>query len=983
MTFELWQLFALGLGYLTLLFAIAWTAERGAIPESLIRHPAIYTLSLGVFAGAWALFGAIGLADSLGYGFLAYYFGAACMFMFAPLMITPLARICRIYQLASLADLLAFRFRSRWVGMAVTLCLILAMLPMLAMQVQSVSDTIHLLSQEGSDTSHAGRDTLSAMFCITIALFTLLFGSRQLSGTERHNGLVIAIAVESLFKITALYAIAAIAIDQVFGGWEALNTWLQQHPGRIAQLRSPLHENTSRTLMLMFVASAIVMPHMFHMVFAENPTSRSLANIAWSAPLLLLAMSLPVLPILWAGHAVGSSLSPEYFTIGIGLSLESPLLGVLAFIGGLSAASGAIIVITLALATMTLNHLILPFYRLRGEPDLYRRVLWTRRILIITILMAAYIFSTAVRDNSQLSSLGMLAFIATLQFVPGVLAILYWPRANRHGFLAGLVCGYAFWYFSLLLPFVSGDASSGTPATLTDIMQTLFSDSSQWNAAAMGSLGINIVAFIITSLLTRTSAEEKTAAAMCSSDQLNRPARLALGLHAPADFQLRLGKALGEKTAGREIQRALAQLGFTDDERRPYALRRLRDQLEANLSGLLGPATAHRLVNELLPYEPVLRDHNDSDQEDIQFIEQRLEQHQNDLTGLAAELDTLRRHHRHTLQELPIGLMTLGSDGEILMWNTAMESLTGISSQSVVGSHIRTLQEPWQSLLIHFLEATPSSSLRQECVVNNDTRCMVLHKTADDSQHGTRVVVVEDITETDRLTQELMHSERLASIGRLAAGVAHEIGNPVTGIACLAQNLREDEPASNAVSQATRDILTQTQRITRIVQSLVHFAHSGRSQQPSPDEPVHLQHCVHEAIELLKLNKSARPIDWHNDCDTRIVLKGDAQQLQQVFINLLSNARDASPDHGRITISAFAEGPRAIIRVADEGSGIDPAIQEQVFEPFFTTKEAGKGTGLGLSLVYRIVETHHGQIRIESPLAGGKGTAFIISLPTA
>src|SRR5690606_11043878 len=149
-------------------------------------------------------------------------------------------------------------------------------------------------------------------------------------------------------------------------------------------------------------------------------------------------------------------------------------------------------------------------------------------------------------------------------------------------------------------------------------------------------------------------------------------------------------------------------------------------------------------------------------------------------------------------------------------------------------------------------------------------RCMVLHKTADEGAHlGTRVVVVEDITETDRLTQELMHSERLASTGRLAAGVAHEIGNPVTGIACLAQNLRDHEPGA-AVAQATRDILTQTQRISRIVQSLVSFAHSGRTDSQTLDEPVHLHHCVHEAIELLKLNKAARPIDWQNACDTRI-----------------------------------------------------------------------------------------------------------------
>ena len=136
--------------------------------------------------------------------------------------------------------------------MAVTLCLVLAMLPMLAMQVQSVSDAISLLSHDSGalPDSYGARDTLAAIFCITIALFTLLFGSRHISGTERHNGLVVAIALESLFKLVALYAIAAIAIHQVFGGWSGLEQWLNDNPERLAQLRSPLHESTSRTLML-------------------------------------------------------------------------------------------------------------------------------------------------------------------------------------------------------------------------------------------------------------------------------------------------------------------------------------------------------------------------------------------------------------------------------------------------------------------------------------------------------------------------------------------------------------------------------------------------------------------------------------------------------------------------------------------------------------------------------------------------------------
>lgn len=974
MGFDAGLLFACGLAYLLLLFGVAWVADRGWIPERLIRHPVVYILSLGVFAGAWAVFGAVGLAHNYGYGFLAYYFGAACLFLFAPLLVSPLARLCRLYQLHSLADLLAFRFRSRWVGVAVTLCLLFAMLPMLAMQIQSVSDAVRILSHDAQATGDAGRDTLALLFCATIALFTLLFGSGHLASSERHNGLVAAIAVESLFKLLALGLIAGLAIERVFGGWQGLELWLAEQPALLQQLQTPLRENTSRTLMMVFLASAIVMPHMFHMVFAENPSTRALRTASWGMPLLLLLMSLPILPILWAGTALGSPLSPEYFTLAIGIELDSPGLGLLAFLGGLSAASGAIIVITLALATMILNHLILPFYRLRGAPDLYRRVLWSRRLLIVAILAAAYVFSSLTRNNDHLASLGLLAFIATLQFVPGVIAILYWPRANRRGFLAGLIAGYAVWYFSLLLPFVS-DAEA-TPLALA--VQTLFYDSSPWNAAAMSSLGANILVLAIVSLLTRPSEEEKTAAAMCATDQLNRPARLALSLHSPQEFRRRLAQALGEETANREVGRALASLGLSDSEQRPYALRRLRDQIEANLSGLLGPATAHHLVNAQLPYAEA----GSNDSEDIHFIENRLEQYQDHLTGLAAELDGLRRHHRQTLEALPIGLLTVGTDGELLMWNRSMETMTGISAPAVLGAHIGTLPEPWRSALQQFLDQPLLALRKQPLDLNGERRALVLHKATDPDPalRGNRIIVIEDITDSERLEQKLIHSERLASIGRLAAGVAHEIGNPVTGIACLAQNLREDHPEAE-IRRVSEEILQQTRRITRIVQSLVSFAHSGRPDDHALSETVNLHHCVAEAIALLSLNRSARPIAWHNDCDPALQVQGDAQQLQQVFINLLSNARDASPDHGPIRICGKRRGRWIDIRVEDAGSGIPPALQQRVFEPFFTTKDPGQGTGLGLPLVYRIIENHHGQIRIDSPCRDGRGTTVLMALP--
>src|SRR5690606_2844386 len=164
---------------------------------------------------------------------------------------------------------------------------------MLAMQIQSVSDAVRILSHDAQATGDTGRDTLALLFCATIALFTLLFGSGHLASSERHNGLVAAIALESLFKLLVLGLIAGLAVDRVFGGWQGLELWLAEQPALLQQLQTPLRENTSRTLMMVFLASAIVMPHMFHMVFAENPGTRALRTASWGMPLLLLLMSLP------------------------------------------------------------------------------------------------------------------------------------------------------------------------------------------------------------------------------------------------------------------------------------------------------------------------------------------------------------------------------------------------------------------------------------------------------------------------------------------------------------------------------------------------------------------------------------------------------------------------------------------------------------------------------------------------------------------
>ena len=969
-SFDLGQLILISCLYLLTLFGVAWISDRGLIPRWIVRHPLTYTLSLGVYASAWAFYGTVGMAYQYGYGFLASFLGVSGAFLLAPVLLYPILRITRTYQLSSLADLFAFRFRSSWAGALTTLFMLLGLLPLLALQIQAVADSVGILTREPL------QERFALGFCALITLFTMLFGARHIATREKHQGLVFAIAFESLVKLLCLGAIGLYALYGVFDGPQELQVWLQQNQASLSELHTPLQEGPWRTLLLVFFASAIVMPHMYHMTFTENLNPRAMVSASWGLPLLLLLFSLAVPLILWASLRLGATTNPEYFTLGLGMALDNDLLALVAYVGGLSAASGLIIVSTLSLSGMVLNHLVLPLYQPPAGGNIYRWLKWTRRLLIIAIIMAGYGFYLLLAAEQDLANLGIVAFVATLQFLPATLSVLYWPSANRRGFIAGLLTGIALWLVSMLLPLITELQSLHLAG------YTLHLDSNNWHLAAIASLAANVTVFTLVSLFSRSSAEEQSAADACTVDNVRRPQRRELLANSPQEFAAQLSKPLGAITAQREVEQALQDLQLPFDERRPYALRRLRDRLEANLSGLMGPSVAQDMIETFLPYKSGSESYVS---EDIHFIESRLEDYQSRLTGLAAELDSLRRYHRQTLQELPMGVCSLAKDQEILMWNRALEQLTGISAQRVVGSRLGSLEAPWRNLLEEFSRQSEPHRHKQRLSVDGQARWLNLHKAAIEEPlapgNSGLVILVEDVTETRLLEDRLAHSERLASIGRLAAGVAHEIGNPITGIACLAQNLREEREGDAEINEISSQVIEQTRRVSRIVQSLMNFAHAGGRQQSS--EPVCLAAVTEEAIALLSLNRHAVDVEFRNQCDPQHWVDGDSQRLAQVIINLLSNARDASPAGGLIRISSQASEHSVEWLVEDQGSGIPKAIRQQVFEPFFTTKDPGKGTGLGLALVYSIVEEHYGQISIDSPVDphSGRGTRLRISLP--
>jgi len=365
----------------------------------------------------------------------------------------------------------------------------------------------------------------------------------------------------------------------------------------------------------------------------------------------------------------------------------------------------------------------------------------------------------------------------------------------------------------------------------------------------------------------------------------------------------------------------------------------------------------------------------------IQFVEHEQERSRSQLEGVSSELDALRRFHFQVLQDLPLGAVSINKSHSITSWNKAMTRLSGIEQKSVIGTRIEDLDEPWSHILGSFIESREFQVNKLKTHFKGNFRILNLFKAVVSHEQEVNrgiAILIEDHSDRYSLEEKLVHSERLASIGQLATGVAHEIGNPVTGIACLAQDMQNDPDNTASLKNNLKQILTQTDRISNIVSSLVNFSHVGAALE-QPTEPLSIHHTINEAIKLVSLSDSGKNLEYINNCDRSITVQGYSQKLVQVFVNLLSNATDASTQGQSITIDAGIKGDNVLITVKDHGKGIKEEYLSKIFEPFFTTKNVGEGTGLGLSLTYNIIQEHGGSISVSSEY--GDGCQFEISLP--
>ena len=463
-----WLILLVSFGYLGLLFAVAYYGDKRADSgHSVISNPYIYTFSIAVYCTGWTFYGSVGRAASQGIGFLPVYLGPTLAATVWWLVLRKIIRLSKANHITSIADFIASRYgKSAVIGGLVTLISVIGIMPYIALQLKAISASFNVLFHDQAQRTNElslGHDT-ALYIALILAVFSILFGTRHIDVTERHEGMVAAIAFESIVKLVAFTAVGVFVTYSLFDGPADLFQRATRLPetARLMDLEwQPGQYASWGALTFISMTAIMFLPRQFQILVVENVNEDHVRTAAWLFPLYLLAINLFVLPIAIAGLLLphGGGADADMFVLTLPLTGGQRLLALFAFIGGLSAATGMVIVETIALSTMICNDLMMPvFLRLKilSPGNLGTTLLKLRRGSIIMILLLGYLYFRLIGESYALVSIGLVSFVAAAQFAPSILLGIYWKGASRRGALAGLAGGFAVWVYTLLLPSRAG-----------------------------------------------------------------------------------------------------------------------------------------------------------------------------------------------------------------------------------------------------------------------------------------------------------------------------------------------------------------------------------------------------------------------------------------------------------------------------------------------------------------------------------------------
>ena len=1020
-----WTILGVGLVYLGALFGVASYGDRMARSWSVrTGRPVIYALSLGVYCTSWTYFGSVGIASRTGLDFIPIYLGPILVLALGWKLLQHIAAITKRHNIASIADFLSARYgKSEALGALVAVIAVIGIVPYISIQLKAVSASLEVLISEPDWSREflrpsTGLDGLSLLVALTMGIFAILFGTRHIDTTEHQDGMILAIAVESLVKLVAFVAVGCFVVFGVMGGIGPFLERAAAEPAVTSLFAGGLDGGQWLTMTLLASFAIVLLPRQFHVAAVENTSRDEIKRAAWMFPAYLVAINIFVIPIAVAGLLLlPPGADGDTFVLALPVAAGSQVIALVAFLGGLSASTAMVIVECVALSIMVCNNLVVPLLlRRRGErsamhQNMGETLILIRRTAIFCVLGLAYAYYRMIGSSAALAQVGLLSFAAVAQFAPAFFGAMVWRRATARGAMWGITIGFFVWLYTLLLPsfadagWIGRSFLDNGPFGLGILKpRMLFAmEFSPLTHGVIWSLLANLAGYVAGSLMRQPTPIEQVQAASFTARDTQAGIGSGFKLWRTAVTAERLeqtvARYLGTERAQAAFEGFRAQQGAGASRGGEADVRLIRFA-EHLLASAVGVASA-RLVIALL-----------------------LERHSTNARGAMKLLDDASaaiQHNRDLLQSaidsVDQGLAVFEPGMTLVCWNNTLPEFFGL------GQDVNRVGTPMTEVFGQFLSRTESGPVALDDRVG---RVAVSHevfreKRTDTGQvleirsspmpDGGIVVTVIDATESVLAAEALQRSneslerrvsERTAELTRLngelaeakafadtanlsktrfIAAASHDILQPLNAARLFTSSLVERLKRSKD-GELVRNVDASLEAVEEILNALLDISRLDAGAMKAEPGPF----LIDDILQALALEYG--PAARKKGLKFKVMpcgltVQSDRKLLRRVLQNLVSNAIKYTKE-GRVLMGCLRRGNSLRIAVYDSGTGIPHSKLEVIFQEFQRLQPDGDGTsglGLGLSIVERIAKVLDAEITVRS--MPGRGSLFAVDVPIA
>jgi Na+/proline symporter/signal transduction histidine kinase len=1007
---------AVALIYMAILFAIAFYGDRRATPMPPRVRAWVYSLSLAVYCTSWTFFGAVGQAAGQLWSFLPIYLGPIIILLFAPWVLQKMVMISKQENITSIADFIAARYgKSQALAVVVALICLVGVLPYIALQLKGIVLGVNLLIGEGAGARGTSAQDTALVVSLVLALFTILFGTRNLDVTEHHRGMVLAIAFESLVKLLAFLAVGAVVTYGLYNGFGDLFSQAKAHPA----LESFWAQTVNWPAMMMQTGLAMIaiicLPRQFHVTVVENIEPKDLNLARWVFPAYLLLAALFVVPIALAGQMLlPAGISPDSFVISLPLAQSHPALALLAFIGGASAATGMVIVASVALSTMISNDMLLPWLLRRKNTErpfeAFRYwMLTARRVSIVLILLLAYVCYRLLGPNASLATIGQVSFAAIGQLAPAMFGALVWKQANRQGVFAGLAFGALIWFYSLVLPLVARSLDwplEGFPGLQTLLYAPLGFEVDALTRGVVLSLSGNFLLFAWISYFSRTRvAEHWQAGRFIGHDFGAKPSSRSLLAVRVDDLLLLASRFVGEDRARQSFMRFAYRQGKGFDPSQSATSEWIA-HTERLLAGVLGASSTRAVVKAAIEgremqVEDVVRIVDEAS-EVLQFNRALLQGAIENITQGISVVDQALRlvawNQRYIeLFDYPDGQVYIGRPvAELIRFNAERGLLGGGDVEEHVSKRLYWMRRG----TAHSSERLFPNGRVIELIGNpmpgggfvmsftDITEFREAERALKAANEGLEQRVAARTFELSQLNQALSEAKGVAEAAnqsktRFLTAVSHDLMQPLNAARLFSAALsHQDDALPREAKELVRHLDSSLRSAEDLISDLLDISRL-ENRRISPERNAFVLNELFDTLGAeFKVLAAEQGVDFRLR-GSRLRVDSDSKLLRRVLQNFLTNAFRYAK--GRVLLGVRRVGGQLRLEVWDRGPGIPADKQKEIFEEFKRLDShqtrAEKGLGLGLAIADGLCRV------LEHPLAvrswPGKGSVFSVTVPLA